>query len=145
MCCLNIILFLMLISLYIMIQIVKNTHAKSVEDVYHLSTKNYKEARMRPEPSEWNGSSASSSGSWQQWYLTDTFTVGISLRGQFYRNHDTWYAKENTYYGKQWGVLNLQPQFAVSISILHTHWKLPRKNEVYYKKVFDIFMLDCFL
>ena len=52
MCCLNIILLLMLISLYILIQIVKNTHANSVEDVYHLSTKNYKEARMRPEPSE---------------------------------------------------------------------------------------------
>lgn len=85
---------------YLVIQIVKNTRAKSVEDVYHLSTKNDKEARRRPEPSEWNGSSVSSSGSWQQWYLTDTFTVGIFLRGQFYRNHDTWYAKDHIYYGK---------------------------------------------
>lgn len=86
---------------YLVIQIVKNTHAKSVEDVYYLSTKNYKEAWVRYEPSEWNRSSVSSTGSFQQWNLTDSFTVGISLRGQFYRNHSTWYAKDNTYYGKQ--------------------------------------------
>lgn len=123
---------------YLVIQIVKNTHAKSVEDVYYLSTKSCKEAQVRYESSEWNGSSVSSSGSFQQWNLTDSFTVGISLRGQFYRNHGTRYAKENTYYGKQWGVLNPQPQFAVNISILHADGKLPRKNVVSYKKVFNI-------
>lgn len=85
----------------LVIQIVKNTHAKSVEDVYYLCTKNYKEAWVRYEPSEWNRSSVSSSGSFQQWNLTDSFTEGISLRRQFYRNHGAWYAKENTYYGKQ--------------------------------------------